>query len=119
MEFSSYGKKCVVQGYKNKPEMLILEIMNACIMALPTDALGHIKSFLEYTGGSVFASSTIIPSDVTLRVNGTYGGGDMVLGMTLIFMGLKYELLSYVLTKAVKEVCRNHKCNLKEIVEAG
>lgn len=117
MEFSSYSKKWEVQGCSENPEKLIKSVLGVCAEHLPNTALGHLKGFLEFDSGSVFASSTLIPPEITLRSEGKYSGGDMVLGVTLIFMDLDVEFLSDALSTAAMEVCEHLGCKFKEITE--
>jgi hypothetical protein len=117
MEFSSYSKKWEVQGCSENPEELVKSVLEACAEYLPDTALGHLKGFLEFDKGSVFASSSLIPPEITLRTEGEYNGGDMVLGATLIFMDLDVEFLSDILSRAAMEVCGQLGCKFKDTTE--
>ena len=117
MEFASNSKKWEVHAYSGSPEKLIRSLLNNCARHLPLDALGHLKAFMEFSGGSIFGSSTLTPPEITLRSDGSYSGGNMVLSVTLIFMDLKTEFLSNLLNKALDEVCENMGCKFKEIME--
>jgi hypothetical protein len=117
MEFASNSKKWEVSAYPGSPEKLIRALLTDCAGHLPPDALGHLKAFIEFSGGSIFGSSTLTTPEITLRSDGSYSGGNMVLSVTLIFMDLKAEFLNKVLSKAVNEVCENLGCKFKEIME--
>jgi hypothetical protein len=117
MEFASHSKKWEVRTYSNTPEELIKCVLKACVGLLPDTALGHLKGFLEFEGGSVFASSSLIPPEITLRTEGEYRGGDMVLGVTLIFMDLDVEFLSDVLSRAAVVVCEQLGCKFNDTTE--
>jgi hypothetical protein len=117
MEFASHSKKWEVQDYSDSPEKLIKSVLSACARHLPKDTLGHMKGFLEFARGSVFASSSIIPPEITLRSEGRYSGGKMVLSVTLIFMGLDAEFLNDAVSRAAMEVCERLGCTFKEIRE--
>ncbi len=117
MEFASHSKKWEVQSCSSSPENLIRSLLNNCARHLPSDALGHLKAFLEFPGGSIFGSSILTPPEITLQSDGIYRDGDMVLSVALIFMDLKAEFLGDVLSKAVNEICETLECKLKEIME--
>ncbi len=114
MEFASHSKKWVVRVYPGSPEQVIKSLIDACARRFPSDALGHAKAFIEFGGGSIFASSTITSQEITIRTEGNYRGGDMILSVTLIFMGLTVEFLKEVLSQAVAEVCEDLGCTLEE-----
>lgn len=117
MEFTSYCGKWEVLCSAANPEEFATVLIQACKRRLPPEALGHIKAIVEFSGGSIFASSTIIPPEITVQVQGSYGGGGMMVHGALIFMGLSGALLKDVLSLSILEAGQSMGCTIKEIKE--
>ncbi len=115
MEFTSYSGKWDVRCSSSTPEEIALALAEACKRRLPPEALGHIKIIVEFPGGSVFASSTIIPPEITVQQEGSYSGGSVRVSGVLIFMGLSIELLEDVLSKSINEAGESMGCTIIEI----
>ncbi|MEJ2685282.1 MAG: hypothetical protein P8Z71_12925 [Candidatus Sulfobium sp.] len=118
MEFSTYSEKWKLSECGVQPYALLRFVLEACSRRLPPDALGHAKAFAEFTGGRVFASSTLTPFGVSLRSEGYYEGGACDVGITLVFMGLTMQFLKDVLSGAAnEEVLKQAGCVIIERME--
>jgi hypothetical protein len=115
MEYVSASRRWKIKGAKNPLEDLVKPLMNAIIEKLPSDALGHAKFYLEYEGGALFASSTLIPPELNTRHTGEYRGGDIVANVTLIFGDLEQDLISDVLLAARRELESTGLCTVEEV----
>ena len=104
MEFVSVSKRWKILETQSAPEGVATSLMEQITKHLPSDALGHAKLYVEYDGGALFASTTLIPPDISIRHQGQFGGGDMTVNVTLIFGDLTKELLADALWAARREL---------------
>jgi hypothetical protein len=115
VEFASCSRKWDVRCSSSTPKEIAVALAEACKRRLPPQSLGHIKIIVEFTGGSIFASSTIIPPEITVQQEGSYSGGSVIVSGVLIFMGLPLELLEDVLSQSIHEAGESMGCTLMKI----
>ncbi|MEW6267597.1 MAG: hypothetical protein AB1641_31380 [Thermodesulfobacteriota bacterium] len=104
MDFASVSRQWRVRADELGPEALAELILEAVVKRLPDQALGHAKLSVDYEGGMVFASSSLIPPEITVRKRGDYAGGRMDVSLVLIFGNLEAERLSAVLLSAREDL---------------
>lgn len=100
MNFTSISCRWTIEACPIRPEVLIRSLLQTTVEHLPLNSIGHVKGYAEFEQGAVFASSTIIPPDITLQQTGDYQGGIICLNIALIFSGLSREVLTRALESA-------------------
>lgn len=97
-----------------RPEDLIRSLIDALVVHLSGDSLGHIKGYVAFGGGRVFASSALIPPEVSVKQTGEYHGGEMWMKVTLIFFNLSREVMDRAQELAVEKIVRLWDCAMEE-----
>lgn len=115
MNFNSRSCRWTITECAARPEDLIRSLIDAVVAHLPANSLGHVKGYVEFDNGSVFASSTLIPPEVTLQQNGKYRGGGMRMNITLIFSDMGRETMARALELARKKTEQRWNCTMEEV----
>jgi hypothetical protein len=115
MEFVCLSRQWRMHPRDATPEVIIRALMEALVRNLPGQALGHAKLYAEYEAGAVFASSVVVPPDVTVQKTGTYLGGEISASITLVFADVPLQRLSDALAEAETEVQAHALCALVEV----
>jgi len=100
MNFASTSHRWIIEACPIRTEVLIRSLLQTTVKHLPPSSIGHIKGYAEFKQGAVFASSTIIPPDITLQQTGDYQSGIICLNIALIFSNLSREVLTRALESA-------------------
>jgi hypothetical protein len=112
MNFNSAARRWEVEACPVSPDLFIRSLLEAAVHRLPDESLGHAKGYVEFDGGAVFASSTLIPPDIQIRRQGDYHGGKMDINLVLIFADLKRDILIEAITLAGAAVAERWSCEL-------
>lgn len=112
MNFNSAARTWVVSECPVGPELLIRSLLEAAVQHLPDESLGHAKGYAEFTGGAVFASTTLIPPDIQIRHQGDYHGGKMDINLVLIFAELDRDVLREAIILAGDAVAKRWSCEM-------
>ncbi len=102
-----------------KPEVLLRSLIEAVVADLPANSLGHIKGYVDFDSGTVFASSTLVPPGVTLDQRGEYHQGAMQIHLTMIFYNLSQAVMAKALALAVEETQQHWDCRMREVKGNG
>ncbi len=115
MNFTSRSCRWTITECSTRPEDLIRSLIDAVVIHLPANSLGHVKGYVEFDGGAVFASSTLIPPEVTLQQTGEYRGGRIWMNVTLVFSDLSREVMAQALELAREKTEQRWNCTMEEV----
>ncbi|HJM83627.1 MAG TPA: hypothetical protein QF720_08585 [Nitrospinota bacterium] len=115
MKFETVSSNWLIEGAKN-PKDVIETFVKGIIEYMPENSLGHIKGFVEFDGGRVFASSALIPPDINFTNEGLYSGGPINLYMTLIFGDVDQLILTSAMNNGEKLLRAGVECKLTKII---
>lgn len=110
MNFTSLSRRLTIVECSAGPEEVIRSLIDAVAMHLPENSLGHVKGYVEFKHGAVFASSTLIPPEVSIQKTGDYQGGGMCVNLTMIFADLNRKVMAAALETAEGLIARRWKC---------
>jgi hypothetical protein len=114
MNFTSLSRRWTINECSARPEDVIRSLISAVVRHLPENSLGHVKGYVEFKHGAVFASSTLIPPEVILQKTGDYQGGSMWVNVTMIFFDLSREVLAAALEMAGGKLVQRWDCKLTD-----
>jgi hypothetical protein len=109
MNFTSLSRRWTIGECSARPEEVIRCLIDAVAMHLPENSLGHVKGYVEFNHGAVFASSTLIPPKVSVQKTGDYQGGGMWVNVTMIFADLSREVMTAALEMAEGQIAQRWK----------
>ena len=117
MQFATASRRWRVTGPEAEPGELLRTILEEAVAGLPPESLGHAKGYVEHRDGVAFASTTIVPPDITVHRTSNCCGPDEIVHLTLVFADLDTGLLAGALerARARAEACWN--LNLIEVQE--
>lgn len=118
MNYGCHSCRWTVTECTTRPEVLIRSLMDAVVVHLPADSLGHVKGYVAFDGGSVFASSTLIPPGVTVQQTGAYHQGEMRINVTMVFSDLSREEMARALEQAGEKIGQEWNCTLHQVTGA-
>jgi hypothetical protein len=116
MNYSSVCRRWRSGSCQAPPETLLKALLASAIKKLPEGSLGHAKGYAEYSGGAVFASSTILPPEIKMQQQGEYQGGEIKINLALIFAEMDSEVLEAALGAAHQEAQERWDCQLQELI---
>ena len=116
MNYSSLCRRWRSGSCQAPPETLLKTLLASAIRKLPPGSLGHAKGYAEYSGGAVFASSTILPPEIKVQQQGKYQGGEIKINLALIFAEVEIEVLERALRAARQEAQERWSCQLQELI---
>lgn len=115
MNFSSLSRRWTITECSARPENVIRCLMDDVVEHLPENSLGHVKGYVAFQHGAVFASSTLIPPEVTLQQTGDYQGGKMRINVTMVFFDLNREVMAAALEMAGSRMAQRLNCKVNDI----
>jgi hypothetical protein len=115
MNFTRLSRRWTIGECYDRPEEVIRCLIDAVAMHLPENSLGHVKGYVEFKHGAVFASSTLIPPKVSIQRTGDYQGGGMWVNVTMIFADLNREVMDAALEMAEDRIAQRWKCERSNV----
>ncbi len=115
MNFTSLSRRWTIAECSAKPEDVIRTLIDTVVGHLPENSLGHVKGYVEFEHGAVFASSTLIPPEVIFQKTGEYQGGNMWVNMTLIFSDMSQEVMAAALVMAEGQITQRWDCKMDDV----
>jgi len=82
---------------------------------LSPDNLGHIKGYVAWPGGEAFASTTLTPPEVNMRMTGLYAGGPVKIGLTVVLLELPLDAIQSSVDLALGQLEREFNCQFKNL----
>ncbi len=115
MNFTSLSRRWTIAECSARPEDVIRSLIDTVVGHLPENSLGHVKGYVEFQHGTVFASSTLIPPEVILQQTGDYQGGNMWVNVTMIFSDLSREVMAAALGMAADQIAQRWNCKMNDV----
>ncbi len=115
MNFTSLSRRWTIAECSARPEDVIRSLIDTIVENLPENSLGHVKGYVEFQHGAVFASSTLIPPEVILQQTGDYQGGNMWVNVTMIFSDLSREVMAAALGMAADQIAERWNCKMNDV----
>lgn len=90
-------------------------MLKEVVRCLPLNSLGHAKAYAQYSGGALFASTTVVPPDIGMQEQGKFQGGKVEINLALIFSDLDQETMEKAVAASRQHVREKWGCGFQEI----